>query len=238
MAKYDLRLKARELRKQGISVKQIANQLGVSKSSASLWVRDIVLTIEQLEKLRHSEIKGAELGRLRSAFLQKQKRLEREEKLKREGIKMFSHITERELLIAGLALYWAEGSKKQRRLELCNSDPKMIKFFLHWLQKCFHVKPADLKCYVGINEMHRTREDSVKAYWSNLTGISLQQFTKTSFKKVKNRKVYSNFENHYGTFVIKVAKGGELYYKVLGLIEGLHFNSVGQGSSVVVAAVS
>src|SRR6266550_4878410 len=40
-AKDDLRVKARELREQGLAYNQIAAELGVSKSSVSLWVRDL-----------------------------------------------------------------------------------------------------------------------------------------------------------------------------------------------------
>jgi DNA-binding CsgD family transcriptional regulator len=40
-AKDDLRAKARELRGQGLDYKRIAAELGVSKSSVSLWVRDL-----------------------------------------------------------------------------------------------------------------------------------------------------------------------------------------------------
>ena len=40
-AKDPLRDKARDLRKQGLNYNQIAAELGVSKSSVSLWVRDL-----------------------------------------------------------------------------------------------------------------------------------------------------------------------------------------------------
>jgi len=40
-AKDDLRVKARELRERGLAYNQIAAELGVSKSSVSLWVRDL-----------------------------------------------------------------------------------------------------------------------------------------------------------------------------------------------------
>ena len=40
-AKDDLREQARELRTQGLSYNEIAAQLDVSKSSVSLWVRDV-----------------------------------------------------------------------------------------------------------------------------------------------------------------------------------------------------
>lgn len=40
-AKDDLRAQARELRAQGLIYKEIAAKLGVSKSSVSLWVRNL-----------------------------------------------------------------------------------------------------------------------------------------------------------------------------------------------------
>src|SRR6185437_8004712 len=40
-AKDDIRARARELRSQGLDYEEIAAALGVSKSSVSLWVRDL-----------------------------------------------------------------------------------------------------------------------------------------------------------------------------------------------------
>ena len=40
-AKDELRAKARDLRKQGLDYEEIVAELGVSKSSVSLWVRDM-----------------------------------------------------------------------------------------------------------------------------------------------------------------------------------------------------
>lgn len=51
MVKPEKREEARELRAQGVSVGKIAHVLSVSKSSVSLWVRDIVLTDEQKQEL-------------------------------------------------------------------------------------------------------------------------------------------------------------------------------------------
>jgi transposase-like protein len=46
------RERARELRRAGHSVKEICRELGVAKSSVSVWVRDIELTDEQLLALK------------------------------------------------------------------------------------------------------------------------------------------------------------------------------------------
>ena len=51
--KTEERFLARQLRKEeGLSIGKIASRLGVSKSSVSLWVRDIELTNEQWNRLQ------------------------------------------------------------------------------------------------------------------------------------------------------------------------------------------
>lgn len=221
MAKSELQIKAREMRSRGVSVRTIARELGVSKSTASLWVRDIILSVEQLQSLRKAWIKGTELGRLKGALMQKNRRLDLIEKTKNEGIKKLKNLSDNDFFAAGIALYWAEGSKKKREFFICNSDPEMILFMIKWMKKFFGIQTSRLKAIVGINDIHRDRDSIVKKYWSEKTGIPLSQFRKTSFKKVRNNKIYENFENHFGTLGVYVLKGSEFYYKMLGLITGL-----------------
>ncbi len=228
MAKSLLRLQARKLRKKGISVARIAQYKGIAKSTVSLWTNDIILSVEQLEELKNRSIKGAELGRLRSALLQRNRRVNRIADLTNQGVELTKNLTERELFLIGIALYWAEGCRKSKRVELCNSDPRMIKLFVIWLDKNFHINRKDLVCYLKINEMHRKRELQVKQYWADIIGVSLDQFRKTYFKVAANKKIYENFNQHYGTISVRVPRSGDLSYKILGLIEG-----ISQGSSVV-----
>ena len=64
-AKDDLHARARELREQGLDYEEIAAALGVSKSSVSLWVRDMPrperLSYEECRK-RSAEGVAAVLG--------------------------------------------------------------------------------------------------------------------------------------------------------------------------------
>lgn len=221
MAKTLLREKARKLRSKGKSVKEIAKKLGVAKSTISLWVRDVILTVEQLESLRQNSIKGGERGRLLGALVQKQRRLQLIEDSKDKGEKIIHELTERDFLIAGICLYWAEGTKKAKNVRFCNADPVLINFMIRWLKVCFGILSDDLALTVSLNEIHEPREVKVKNYWSKETGIPLKQFRKTSFKKVVNKKVYDNYDSHYGTLAVDVLKPARFYYKIMGLIHGL-----------------
>lgn len=226
MAKSILRNRAIFLRKQGLSVAQIASELEISKDSASRWTRDVILTIEQLENLQKRMIRGAERGRIISALKQKTARIKRIEDAKKLGVKSLKHLTRRELLVAGVAIYAGEGVKKKHEVRFCNSDPLLVNFMIRWLRECFDIKLEELRCTVGINEIHRNREDIVKRYWSDSTGIPLSLFRKTSFKKVKNKKIYDNFNDHYGTFDVGILRSSLIHDKIMGLIHGLFANVV------------
>src|SRR5579859_1824838 len=108
MAKSLLKIEARKLRKKGESVRSISKKLIISKSSVSIWVRDIILSIEQLENLRKSQIKGGERGRIIGSLMQKHRRMDLIEKYKKEGVNELQKVSEKELKMIFLALYWAE----------------------------------------------------------------------------------------------------------------------------------
>lgn len=224
MAKSALKNRAVGLRKQGLSVNKIAQRLSVSKGSASRWVKDVVLSIGQLEKLRNNSILGRERGQVIGAFKQKQARIERQRVAIRDGMKTLSTLTSKELLVAGLAFYSSEGVKAKREVRFCNSDPEIVNFMLKWLRSCFQIKNDDLRCAVGVNEIHRERESELKLHWSTICEIPLSQFRKTSFKKVMNRKIYPNSKDHFGTLDVCVLRSTSTHDKIMGLIKGL-FNA-------------
>ena len=231
MAKSEQKIKARELRRKGESVKDISNIVGVSKSTASMWVRDIILSVEQLEKLNQKMLKGSELGRTRGAFVQKERRMKIEKDYEATSIKEINSLTDNELLLSGLCLYWGEGSKKQRELSWCNSDPQLVNFMSLWLNRCYGIDKDRLVVNVAINEIHKERNELVREYWSKTVGIPLNQFRNTIFKKTKLHKVYENFNDHYGTLRVRVLKPGVLWYKIVSQIKALSL--IGQRSSTV-----
>ncbi|MFJ8902690.1 hypothetical protein [Streptomyces sp. NPDC102370] len=106
-AKDDLRTKARELRLQGWTYDRIQVELGCSKSSISLWVRDP----PKPERKRSREEAAAIARRGWEAKL----RLREEERQRTRAVAAgeIGSLTDRELFLLGVGLYWAEGSKRK-----------------------------------------------------------------------------------------------------------------------------
>ncbi|MEK7664859.1 MAG: helix-turn-helix domain-containing protein [Patescibacteria group bacterium] len=221
MAKSKERNKAIELRKKGKSIKKIAKILEVSKSSVSIWCADIKLTQKQVEKLHKNMVKGSYHGRMIGAKMQHAIRMKRVKNAEESSIKEIGKLSKRDLLIAIAALYWGEGSKKKREFFLINSDPEMIKFLMKVFRKLFKVKKDRFTLAVGINVIHKNRDEEIKGYWSKITKIPKDQFRKTIFIKAKNKKNYKNFKTYYGTLRINIKKSIDIYYKTMGLIKGL-----------------
>lgn len=221
MAKSKERIEARKLRREGQSIRTISKKVNVSKGTVSLWCEDIMLTIEQKNKLIEDEKKGKAVGRAKAWESIRNERLNRLAKYVEKGRNFVGQLSERDIFIAGIALYWAEGNKKNRRLVFSNSDPIMIKLQIKWLIECLGVSRNDIYCKVGINQIHRDRVARVEQYWSEITGIPLNEFRKVSLKKVDSVKVYENTEEHFGTLNLIVKKSTNLNYLILGLIKGM-----------------
>jgi transcriptional regulator with XRE-family HTH domain len=160
---------ARQLRRAGLPLAEIAAALGVSKSSVSLWVRDVEFTGPVVRSAR---------GRRRDPnALQRRKQGEIDPLLLlEEGRARVGRLSEREFLIAGVALYAGEGTKRDGAVRFANSDPRMIVFFCYWLRRFFEVDESRLRVRLYLHEGLDLA--ATIAYWSMLTGVPPSQFVK------------------------------------------------------------
>lgn len=219
MSKFDKKIKAISLRKRGESVKDIAIKLSLSKSTVSIWCRDIVLTAKQYKNLKNKMVKAGHAGRIKGANVNKQKRIDAVSEGLISGKKRVGEFASRDLLIAGIALYWAEGSKKDNKFAFSNSDPRMIILMCRWLEEFFSLKKEDLMPRIFINESHKYRLDKVLTFWSSLLKLPSVQFGKPTLLKINSRKVYSNKDSYFGVLSLRVRKSSQLKYDILGMIE-------------------
>lgn len=217
-AKDDLRARARELRLQGWTYDQIQVELGCSKSSISLWVRDL----PKPERKRSYEEAAAIARRGWEATLRI--RDEERQRTKEAARQAVGPLSPRELFLAGVALYWAEGGKdkpydRRERVAFVNSDPGMIQVFLAWLD-LVGVERDRLRYAVMIHESADAR--GAERYWANLVGGDAPTFNKTILKKHNPKTVRKNVgESYRGCLVINVLKSADLYRRVEGSWYGI-----------------
>ncbi len=218
MAKFEIKIKARELRRTGVSILEISRQLSIAKSTVSLWCRDIFLTEDQKETLLKNKSWAGSRGRLLGAEANRQKRENTIEQSKAWAGSLLGAMNQRDLLITGVALYWAEGSKTDRRFIFVNSDPAMILVMYQWLKDIFGIQKETFMPRISINEIHKPRIQKVLEFWSNLLELPVEQFGKPWFIKAKVNKVYDNYDTYYGILRLGMRNAAPLKYKMLALI--------------------
>jgi hypothetical protein len=216
------REKAIALRKKGKTYKEILKEVPVAKSTLSLWLRSVGLSVPQKQRITKARIEAA----LRGAESKRTTRLKEVSTLGSEGKKDIGTLSERDLWLIGIALHWAEGSKQNIRtpstgIIFGNSDVGMIRVYLAWLSQ-LGVNRSDIvfELYSHIER----QEDTVqfKMWWSKELSIDTKRIEKVYLKKGNLRTKRSNVGDLYhGLLRIKVKRSTGLNRKVQGWFEGI-----------------
>jgi transcriptional regulator with XRE-family HTH domain len=183
---------ARKLRREeGRSVKELAALLGVSRSSISLWVRDIELTDEQRANLRRRM--GGRIDGPRVNVVRALERRREEQRLGRRAARKGDVMH-----AAGCMLYWAEGSRERNAVKFTNSDPEMLRFFVRFLRLSFNVSDEKVSVTCNLFADHLDRQREIEDFWLDKLGLprsclrlsTVNRYSKYSQKKRRNKLPY------------------------------------------------
>ena len=216
-----LRAKAIALRREGLSYSEILKLIPVAQSSISLWCRDIELTKTQVSRLKILRREGVERGAaLRQSIASKLK-----QEIISRSIKEVKQITDRELWLIGVSLYWAEGSKQHRTsvssgIKFTNSDPNMIKIFDLWLTKIIKIDPADIYYEIYLHESMSREKSKIIAYWSKILEKPEKKFDRIYLKRNIITKSYPK-SDYKGVVRIVVKKSTNLNRQISGWQQGI-----------------
>ncbi len=187
--KLEAKEKSIELRKDGHSLKEISQQLKVSKSSVSLWVRDVILSDSARVKLFSKMTRGQFLGaQKRREYGDNKNRL-----LKEDAKKELSFIdaTLNGKIICSM-IYWCEGSKSYKSgIAFTNSDPELTRLFIDLLVEHFSINKDKLVARLHLHEYHNPKKQHV--YWARALDMSLNQFQKFYLKPHTGKVVRNNY---------------------------------------------
>jgi transposase-like protein len=195
---------ARRLRRdEGAAINEIARRVGVSKSSVSLWVRDIELTASQKQALvdRNPAYNRQHSGWMKVAERRRAERVANQQEGRRRA-----RIGDGRF-VGGCMLYWAEGAKERNQLQFCNSDPAMVRYFVDFLRECFALSDDEIsiRCYLYAD--HLVEQARIEEYWLDALALphtSLRRSIVNVYSKYSKRKRVGNLP--YGTCRVVVSK--------------------------------
>jgi hypothetical protein len=196
---------ARALRARNRTLGDIAQILGVSKSSVSLWVRDVPFTPTLRLRGPHRRPHPAHEAKLRQI-----------EELNRHGAARIGEISDEAFFAAGVALYAGEGSKTDGSVRFANTDPDMVRFFCAWLRRFFTIDESRLRCRVYLHQgldLERAED-----FWSELTRVPRSLFGKP-YRAVADPSIRRNKHEH-GCFYINYSCS-QTHREIMGSVRAL-----------------
>ena len=222
--KYKERELAIKLRKKGFSYSEILKKVPVAKSTLSLWLRSVGLSKRQKQRLTTKKL----LAGLRGGLARKNQRAIITKKITKEAENEIKNISGRDLWMIGVALYWGEGSKEKLHgslVQLGNSDPRLIKVFLKWLQEICKIPKSEINFCIYLHVTARYKLKKVQQHWSKTTGFPIKDFQRIIWKKNKINTHRKNVgEDYFGLLRISVKKSTNLNRKIQGWVNGIYKN--------------
>ena len=224
-----LRTKALKLRIQGKSYNEISSEIGVAKSTLSLWLRNIVLSEIASKRIEGRLRQGVLNSFVKRNKLQTHLARQRMHQIRETARRRIPGLSSSELLLAGALLYWAEGYKRlvvrdgreltAHVISFVNSDPDMIRIFVRFLIELLEVSPSKIRLSVRLYA-HIGEKEALN-YWAKVAGLQKSNFTKSTYLVTgasKGRRPYNRLP--YGTLQVAVNSTEKFHY-LMGYVEGV-----------------
>lgn len=205
LARLPEQKKALALRKRGMSYGEISERTGVGKGTLSIWLRGLPLSTAARSRIaaRTDHARKANLARFN--VTRSRRICQEDEEAFAQGKAALAPLGSSGLLLAGIALYWGEGTKRslpgKGYLSFANTDAGMIRLYMRFLRESLNVQ--DVRIRAGIHAYPSIDDKAVRRYWARITGLPenrfyiVRQMTASSKQRRGNR-------TPYGTVVIRV----------------------------------
>jgi len=182
--------KAQKLRKEGFSIREIAEILKISKSTASIWVREVKISKRGFQRIQ----KKRQLGHLKARETKALKRQKMLNELRKEANKFLAKVQLDKKyfrVLCAILLYCEGGKDAQAGISFINSDPALIKSFLFFLRNSFDLDEKKFRVVMHLHEYHSIPKQ--KLFWSKITKIPPSQFTKPYLKANTGKRMKINY---------------------------------------------
>ncbi len=195
------------LRKEGLTLKEIAVTLNVSISTIKRVLKESKPDIdpEWLEKVRIS-------GRAATIYAKTEKKWRQ---VRGAAAAELGEISARDLLFLGIGLFWGEGGRKAGQLEITNSDYNLLRVMVRWVQM-MGGGAQELRAQISVHDDVQPQE--AVRFWADKLSLKTSQFQKSMVAPSVRGASFGEAAT-WGVCKLRVRKSALLLNRMLGFIE-------------------
>lgn len=104
-------------------------------------------------------------------------------------------------------IYIGEGAKSSEIIRISNSDPRVIRVAVKWLQDACGLTKDNLT--VRLHLYPDNNDQECTQYWQKITDLPLKNFRKSTIDRRKNKRTAKVRKLPYGTAHITVISNGD-----------------------------
>lgn len=197
------------LRRLGLMQSEIRQIIPVPKSTLSHWCRGVELTPEQVDAIRQRGY--SQPGVPRDTQAKRRAEIRDVRRLARERA---DYLFQDPVFTAGVALYWAEGSKSQSDLAIANTDPALLRLFIAWV-RAFLDPAAEFRLSLHLHEGNS--EQAARRFWRAALSLPASRFTKTYVKPAGTGHRKNHLE--HGVCRVRVCRSTDFWHTTMAWIE-------------------
>ena len=203
----------RSLRSLGWSYGEIMEVIPVAKSTLSTWCRDIPITPDQAQAIVTRT--GSRKGVPRDTQWKRNLVIADIRSRARSEVTL---LIKNPFWVAGTVMYWAEGAKTGRALQMSNSDPRALRLFIEWVRQ-FHCQDAEFVLQLHLHEGN----DETHARGTWIASLALDPAA-TSFHRTFIKPKGTGYrKNHlaHGVCRVHLRRGTDAFIRTMVWIENL-----------------
>ncbi|MFA5745188.1 MAG: hypothetical protein WC887_03175 [Candidatus Paceibacterota bacterium] len=209
--------RAIQLRKQGQTYGEISKKIKVSKSTLSLWLRDVKVPVEFISRIQQKKLDAVKLG----WEARRKERIDRTHRITVSAQQEVKRLMSDPLWLVGVALYWAEGHKEKlwrtgTLVTFTNMDADTIILFRSWCRKFLDVSNDDFVCTLYIHDSRRAQSNEMKKWWAQKLTISPESIAVYYKKSVKKHVRHNDADDYHGVLRVRVRRSIDMNRRIAG----------------------
>jgi len=196
-AKSEKRLLAEQLRlKEGLSYNEISEQIGVSKSTLSNWLKYALLSPEQEKRIQQRIESNQSVFVAHARQINQERFRQARADAFQKGVNIVLKLPDDDAIheLALAMLYLGEGDKTGNRVQIASTDPMILQYFLRGMEKLYKVDRKLVSLRLNLIELARPLEAQMVEWWAVHLSCSITQFSKTQFDpRSKRTEITGNY---------------------------------------------